>query len=448
MVHICKPKKTSNATEFLTKVAALMINMQYNRKIYNLETMTLDKDNKEKFNVVKYNHFNDVYNFNRGYIYIISNTKSTDWIENTLRALVIKMDVLADESIFMHANMGTDLITTQYTLLWTKVEGGNHSCQFYKIKDIPINKRYTKKKMYNSGSCNFRFNWYMGSIFNRLISFIFNDYRNYRALSTIIIDMDDIVKYDEVGLLIKNHITFAHNNLNIRQFNDKYYDFNIKISSIFGIEAIFLPDDLYAMRIDTNINTKFNFINYDDSRIRIWNNNRFYLSHVPNMQYIFTENYIGEKFASKEKMIEHISIYDICSSCKTIVYDDIYLLKMTKNIDKFYFAIICKFCFHAKIRYFKKILFRVFITKIPRTLYNAIDLSVPDHILKKHILYYKECIRLIDNYYPKKIKNRALTYLTGDFKHIGITELFNNRWTKFHIYKNYKCEILIGVTYV
>jgi len=443
MVHICKPKKDERTKDFLTRVAALMINMQYNKKLYDLDNLDVDKSNKEKFNVVKYDHFNDTYNFNSGFIYIISDASSSSDVSEVLRKLTDKLDVLADKEILMHTNMGTDLVTTQYTLLWTKVKGGKHGRKFKRTEDFSSYAKKRKSKYCGSVS-DFKFVWHVGDMFDEKNTRLYEDYDNCRSLSTIIVDIDNVVKYNEVGLPITSPITFTYNNINISQFGDKYYDFKINISEKFGIETIFAPDYMVEKR---RAPKEIPFIEYDNDKLNICAVKRVKKMNVYSALNLAAENYTKKKFATKQEMAKKISEWDKCALCANPVYGDIYLYRLNGVMSVHNFIIICKFCLHYREYFTPYNANKLYRTKIPRTLHSAIDLFTPKHIPELGLKYYRECLKLIDMYCPDKIESKSLTRLKGKYSHVGITGLFANKWKNFNIYKNYDCEILIGVTY-
>jgi len=446
MVYIIKKQAFESEENLLERVAALMLNMEYNLNIYDIENadgvpgsveLNNPRKRKEKFNITKYEFFNDVYTFNCGTVIFTKawpGTEERSKINQLIKKIEIymkRLDIYSGDTIYKPYTESKKFATTQYCAVWKKQPAYTNASTYRRlIAYTQHNTCSTSQRINNKFIWEVSATAYMQYVDNKV-------YRHtFRSLSTIIVDTQDILKYNEdMTPIVKS---FSHN-INypiykqIDLLNKKILSFTIGVDQIFGIHKEFhnwihmpiasLPrivyyrvdwsdQDLNLLPVNDHViarGTRKVMLDYlEDRTPGIYTNPASNSASNPASDQISNLSPVidREKYNPDNVDIRTTkSPYDICLCCTQPLFDDIYVIEKESNKAQ---VAICAICFHYNdyndIIDRKKKLFSVLITKIPRSIYEAIDLmNKPYKVPFDDFNMYKNLLKIIHCKFPKRL---------------------------------------------
>jgi len=472
MVFIIKKMKNETYENLLKRVSAIMINMEYNHSIYNIEKGVNINDKTDgkflPFNTFKYDFFSDTCLFNCGSIIFTnfmgeSDVETKKLIKN-LEKYSLHMDIYKNDVVYKPYSPSKTFATTQYCIIWKKIYPNKFRriITFDKINSCKItaNNRNNFSWTISPVSC-------LHNIDNKIYKHIF------RSLSTIIVDTQDIIRYNEnmvpftssdksiPSLTTSTDINYPVNK-QINLFGKTILSFTVNINMIVGIcleftESVGCINDINQdyMEVYFTEYKNLKLLPIRKSRSSYLSSTLPYYYHLSTelTNYICTQNDLSKKdILSQSEPIcigDLKSPYDICWYCVQPLYDDIYVIE--KNINKAQIA-MCKICFHFGSMndiYFKfKKKFTMLRSKIPRNIYDAIDLMYrPNKVPYDEFNLYKKLLKIIHLQFPKKLKYYNETEITN----IPINNevvLCNNLegiWNNINRIKKIKQKIIVPI---
>ena len=399
-------KNDGSYDHFIKRIAALMLNMEYNKHLYNTHTADYINDNK-KFNVVDYKYHSDTYSFNRGFLLILCNSdaKRRETLQDIMGE-ISRIDVKNYADTYVPINK-KKVVTTQHTLLWS---------------NNPI---FMGRQFLFKGS---------GLIFNRIdkspcfvwTRAIFAKNIEFSELSTIVADINNVIKNDVSESPIQNTLIYQHKLISIQQILPKSSEYIIHVSGQFGVQDIFSRSDVYFL-----YDKKYIYMDYDFCDIYEYENSDIVKG-------------------DKTNLLTKISNWNMCIKCQMPMYEKVYL---TEKDDKYF--MLCKFCYHVYDNDYKV----DYVTDIPRSFIETIDLLEYKHLKhaakrvpKNAFENYKNDIKIIHSYFPKYyedimvVENVVFYRLSQTFKSLKYEDssllhenLYTNaRWHSKDIWAEYE----------
>ena len=425
MVYIIKKLKSESIEELFNRVAALMLNMEYGISIYDIENGIVVNDDQKQFNVQEYEYFTDTYTFECGSVIVMDNLQEYPRgidLESKLNIFTNNLDIYKDETFYKPYNTASGFETTQYTVLWGKAPKNRNKRNIrYSPTNNYVNVILEKDKH------AFLWNICPAKCLGKRDEKYYTDI--FRSLSTIIVDVHDIIKYDENMKLIDPSIRLIKNyNFPTKyqiQVQDKcIFNYNINISKRMGVEMELWNKNnkwtSYNVRNFDKYSIKVHCVEYEDLNLLIAASGRFI-----DFEDLFYRD-CGERKCDKtpiDKLGTEISDYDRCTECRGILFEDFYILEKKRtdlpsdstkmDMTPIQYA-ICKFCSHytdslvAAVRRVDNV--SVLRSKIPRDLNQAIDLTCcTERMTPDDTRLYKFLLKIINKNFPKKIENTHMS---------------------------------------
>lgn len=404
MVYIIKKKENETIEILLRRVCGIMINMEYNCNVYNDKNIytNIKKKNKyEKFNVFKYEYFDDEYIFNCGTVIFTDTMINCNKFIKKIQKNMEQMDIFKDDIIYKPCTIN-NFKTTQYSVIWKQILAS----------DIKRVIRINKKNTCDDNGLAYKFIWSISPI----SCMSYGNYTNYkyafRSLSTIIVDTENIIKYTENMIPFNKKLTYSVENnyplfrqLNV--YNKKILSFPVSFDAISGICIDFTNNEKYFYTLSNKIVYSVNYKTFRLLPVIRKYQKRSFVTELK--KFIFETNLSKDEIKLQSKPIKIREIktpYDICWYCYQPLYDDIYVIELPRNNAQ---IAICKICMHYNgnitidCTYYNEN-FTILRSKIPRNIYEAIDLmNRLNKIPCDEFELYKIFLKIIHKKFPKKL---------------------------------------------
>lgn len=442
MVYIIKKTNDETLSNTLYRVAALMLNIEYGINIYNVENSNLVSDgNQEKFNVQEYKYFTDTYDFECGTVIIVDslqNYPNSNYIKDKLLRYTSKLDIYKDANVYKPYNTISGLETTYYTAIWGQIPRNK------KRRSIHYNRTNNKYQKILQDQKH-AFIWNISPVDSITKS---NDYMSvFRSLSTIIVDIHNIIKYDENMNLIDSSNILTKN-----------YNFPIKKQLQIGDKTIF-SNTIWISRTAgpafdmwNNEYCKYcNFIEFDKHNIEVYSIEYEDLTLTPgiknkSLKNLLHNNLSGQKCDKTpvDKLKTETSAYDVCTDCHSILFGDFYIINTKYDVQ---FA-VCKICAHYTdiITYnIVDLNFSVMKSNIPRDIYQAIDLiDKPKNMTTDEFHTYKSLLKILHKNFPKEINiNNRQIDINDEIVLYQNLNIFSGSFLDYILKTNYKMIVPI-----
>ena len=321
------------------------------KQLKKLLKKSKEKNKFKDFNVFSYSHgfFVDTCIFNSGSIIFTDSEDISNVIKTKIEEYAVSLDIFKDDTIYKPYSPSSKFITTQYNIIWKQINPGTRRkliCHRYKEE--------YKIDTYNNFSHD-KFIWNLSNI-KYMVNVKNNPIYAFRSLSTIIVDTQDIIKYNENMEFFTKGYSIDINYPLYRQlnlFNKKVLSFNINIDSIFGICPEFTLDFFNYCRFDHFYITykPIYFTDYTNLRLMptqkpdippkdiltLSRSERYNLSKKLTellKKFIRLDNNTSKidiakqsKPMNKKKYRYIKSPYDTCYNCTQPLYDDIYIIE-------------------------------------------------------------------------------------------------------------------------
>ncbi len=417
MVRIIKKGKNESVEDLLGKVAALMINMEYGMNIYDISANDIKRNNNpnKKFNLVEYEFFTDVYTFNCGSIIMIydadqkHNThKEYEKLVEILKKHVKKLDCYQNTNVCRPFTHNHKFPSTQYTALWANISNGATKRKIEYHEKNPCLRACTEDRgEYDS------FIWNVSPPSSLNINNVNYEY-SFRSLSTIIVDMEDIIKYDENMKMIdtteKIIVNYNYPIINQLHLNDKrILNTQLFIKQSCGIEYELCASK--SKRTYQTFSSQFHKVYFTEYCFVCLCSAIKTNSMISNLT---CETVISSRkkptAAEHDKLGDEMTDYDICTSCFQPLFGDFYIIEKKSNQNQF---AVCKICVHytdlGSLLRREKSKVTILRSKMPRTINQAIDLmDKPSKISSEDYLLYKFALKTINKLFPKKLDKESV----------------------------------------
>lgn len=462
MVYIIKKHNVESNEKLLKRVAALMINIEYNRNIFNIHgdiKLNSSKEKEKKFNTVKYEFFDDTYTFNCGTIIFTDSLCSEmvtesiilgykDIIENHMK----KLDVYENDTFYKPCSWNKHFMTTQYCVIWKKIPAYTNERTYRRILRYNNSNSCTSQGLCESYFDKFIWDFSPISCLNNIEQ---SSYKHtFRSLSTIIVDTQNILRYNDDMTPITKSLSY---NINypicdqVDLLNKKILNFTVNIDQTLGISKEFI--DNFTRFYVENLKLSYYKIDFKNVRLSSIDTNEIITEFLHNP--ISSKIPIVKKNGIKIDLRIEKSSSDICSSCMQPLFDDIYVIEKKSNKVQIALCVVC-FHYNAYIStiYYKKDLFNVLVTKIPRNVSEAIDLmNKPTKVQKHDFDIYKKLLKIINKKFPKELDLCDIADISSsDNRDIQIDDnivlciKFKNIWNNLYRASQLKHKIIIPIT--